>query len=126
MRLCGTEVFCKLNKERNFKNNFILFDDNALKVEIHFNSNDIEVFKEIVLNYGFDDDSSTYGAEYQIFLNDMEINKSTFDFNIVKPNDIISIFYKKYGIFNLYQHLIIHEIDDIHDDDYYFRKELEK
>lgn len=72
------------------------------------------------------DDSSIYGFDYEVFLNNKKINNLSFDFNDLKKNDVISIFYKDSNVFNLYQHLLIHEIDNIHDDDYFLRKELEK
>lgn len=76
--------------------------------------------------YGFNESEKTFGVEFKIFVNDNRIIPRDFDFNIIKNNDIIKIYYNDSGCFELFFHLIVYEVDNYHDNDYYFRKELEK
>lgn len=126
MKLIGTEVFINLKKIRNFKNNVIIFDDKTLSVEISFNSDNLETFKNTILCYGFRDTAENYGSDYDIFLNENKINAYDFDFVNLKKYDKIRIYYNDFNCFSLYLHIIIHEVDKNHDDEFYLRKELEK
>ncbi len=48
------------------------------------------------------------------------------DFKKIKNKDCVQIYYNDIECFNLFSHLLLYEIDENHEDDYHFRKELEK
>jgi hypothetical protein len=124
--LVSAEVFVDLKENRNFKNNDLFFKRKESSLEIVFKSGDLKMFKDLIEVYGFGEEEKTYGLSFDIFLNNIKIDPFNFDFNLIKLNDIIKICYIESGCFELYFHLIAYEVDEFHDDDYYFRKELEK
>ena len=124
--LVSAEVFMDLKENRNFKNNDLFFKREESSLEIVFKSGDLKMFKDLVEVYGFGEEERTYGLNFDVFLNNIKINPFNFNFNLIKLNDIIKIYYIEKDCFELYFHLIVYEVSEFHDDDYYFRKELEK
>ena len=124
--LVSAEVFMDLKENRNFKNNDLFFKREESSLEIVFKSGDLKMFKDLVEVYGFGEEERTYGLNFDVFLNNIKINPFNFNFNLIKLNDIIKIYYIEKDCFELYFHLIVYEVNEFHDDDYYFRKELEK
>jgi hypothetical protein len=120
------EVFQKLNLKRNFKGNDLIFNDEESSVELLFKSNNAEDFKDICYFYGLMDDKEVYDVEFTIFFNGKKVINEDIDFKKVKNNDCVKIYYNDIGCFNLFSHLLLYEIDENHEDDYHFRKELEK
>lgn len=120
------EVFLKLKNKRSFKNILLFFDDSSLSLEIEFNSNNKELLKDIVDYYGFTDSIDQWGVEFDIFINGEKIINSDLNIDLLKTKDKLKIFYNSEGCFSLFSHLIIYEIDNDHDDDYFYRIELEK
>ena len=120
------EVFLKLKNKRSFKNILLFFDDSSLSLEIEFNSNNKELLKDIVDYYGFTDSIDRWGVEFDIFINGEKIINSDLNIDLLKTKDKLKIFYNSEGCFSLFSHLIIYEIDNDHDDDYFYRIELEK
>ena len=124
--LVSAEVFMDLKENRNFKNNDLFFKREESSLEIVFKSGDLKMFKDLVEVYGFGEEERIYGLNFDVFLNNIKINPFNFNFNLIKLNDIIKIYYIEKDCFELYFHLIVYEVNEFHDDDYYFRKELEK
>ena len=120
------EVFLKLKNKRNFKNILLFFDNSELSLEIEFNSTDKKLLEDIVDYYGFNDSIDRWGVEFDIFINNEKIISSNLNIDLLKTKDKLKIFYNSEGCFSLFSHLIIYEVDNDHDDDYFFRKELEK
>lgn len=121
-----SEVFLKLKNKRSFKNVLLFFDDSSLSLEIEFNSNNKELLKDIVDYYGFTDSIDRWGVEFNVFINGEKIINSDLNIDLLKTKDKLKIFYNSEGCFSLFSHLIIYEIDNDHDDDYFYRIELEK
>jgi hypothetical protein len=63
---------------------------------------------------------------FDIFINGEKIINSDLNIDLLKTKDKLKIFYNSEGCFSVFSHLIIYEIDNDHDDDYFYRIELEK
>lgn len=122
----STEVFMNLKEKRSFKDNDLFFDRKNSSLEIKFNSKNLNDFRDLAETYGFNEDEKTFGIKFKMFVNNDEVFENNLDFDLIKTGDTLKIFYIESGCFELYFHLIVYEVDNFHDDDYYFRKELEK
>jgi hypothetical protein len=122
--ISATEVFIDLKEKRNFKGNNLFFDRNNSSLEIEFNSNNSKDLESLVDIYGFNEDEKVFGIRFKTFLNNEEIFEN--NFSTIKKGDKIKISYIDSGCFELYFHLVVYEVNNFRDNDYYFRKELEK
>jgi hypothetical protein len=124
--VCAMEVFDNLKKKRDFNGDILEFNDEDMSGNFTFKSKNINNFLAILDIYGFFTKKETYGVEFDTLLNYKFLKKEKFEQSELKENDFVQVFYKNRACYNLHFHLIIYEIDNVHDDDYHFRKELEK
>lgn len=120
------EVFLKLKNKRNFKGILLFFDNKEFSLEIDFNSDNEKLNKDIAEYYGFGNSLNEWGVKFGIFVNGIELEETSSDTNFFKNKNKLKIFYNDEGCFLVYSHLIVYEIDNNHDNDYFLRKELEK
>jgi len=123
----GAEVFEELKEEREFEGNFLKFDKEELSLSIVFGEGDKSIYESLLSIYGAYDSSEYYGINYDIFFMKKKLN-SIWDLNTntIKKGDDIVIKYKKEAPFTLYSYVIIFKVSDDRDDEYGFRKELER